>query len=413
MRWVLPNTVRKVVLQLPNGHKIYLRNKLTEYVEGESDLVKRASQYVAFYDDVPDEELRLAFAMFHVQLNQLFAYLNSRIQNGHYTAHESRKLLYWMDEIHQMQTNLSNTESDFQILADYQKVIRICESFLQRSGGSPIPNGVERITLIQAAPIFQLKTMAVVERNGRRSFFPTTPVGSGSYASVHKYYDAHYQRFFAIKRANKDLTATEIERFRKEFDTMKSLNSPYVIEVYNFNEEHHEYTLEYADTTLKEYITTNNNRLNIAERGSLVRQVFRAFDYIHRKGFLHRDISTNNVSLKNYDGLIIVKVSDFGLVKLPDSMLTRPDTEMKGHLNDPKLADVGFNQYKMHHETYALVRLVYFIMTGRSQTSGFTNPAYRAFVTKGLSDNMDDRYNGVKDTQLAFETMFQRLSAQP
>ncbi len=395
-----------------DGHKIYLRNKLKEYADRESGLVQRASKYADFYDDARDEDLRTAFAIFHEQFNNLLGYLNLRIQKGHYTAHESRELLYWIDEVWQMQTNLRGTDDEFEMVPYYETVLGTCQSFLQSSGGSPIPDEMERIALVEGQPIFNLKTAAVVERHGRRSLFPTTLVGSGSYASVHKYYDEHYHRFFAIKRANKDLTNVEFKRFRTEFEIMKKLNSPYVIEVYDFDEGNRQYTMEYADKTLKEYIAANNNSLKFTDRVALVRQFFRAFKYIHSKGVLHRDIGISNVLLKIYDGVTVIKVSDFGLVKLPESTLTRSDTEMKGHLNDPKLSLVGFNRYTMQHETYALVRLVYFIMTGRMQISDFSHPAYRAFVSKGLSDNLQDRYADVKGMQSAFEAVLQSMSAE-
>lgn len=70
---------------------------------------------------------------------------------------------------------------------------------------------------------------------------------------------------------------------------------------------------------------------------------------------LHRDISTKNVLIKIYDGIKVIKISDFGLVKIPWSELTKSGTEVKGYLNDPKLSIGGFKHYEMRHETYALV----------------------------------------------------------
>jgi serine/threonine protein kinase len=100
-------------------------------------------------------------------------------------------------------------------------------------------------------------------------------------------------------------------------------------------------------------------------RINLVRQVFRAFSCINSKGVLHRDISTTNILLKIYDALVVVKVSDFGLVKQKDKKLTSQNTEIKGILNDPKLEMLGFNNYEIRHETFALTRLVYFVITGK------------------------------------------------
>lgn len=59
-----------------------------------------------------------------------------------------------------------------------------------------------------------------------------------------------------------------------------------------------------------------------------INQIFRAFEYIHENIGLHRDISTTNILLKKYDNdLLVIKVSDFGLVKLKNSTLTSDNME--------------------------------------------------------------------------------------
>lgn len=80
---------------------------------------------------------------------------------------------------------------------------------------------------------------------------------------------------------------------------MKRLNSPYVIEVYNFDEENHQYIMEYADETLDSHISKYNGGLSLNDRVGLIRQIFQAFIYINSKDILHRDISTKNILLKN------------------------------------------------------------------------------------------------------------------
>jgi len=65
------------------------------------------------------------------------------------------------------------------------------------------------------------------------------------------------------------------------------------------------------------------------------------------------------------DGSKIIKVSDFGLVKLRDSSLTSKGSSIKGTLNDPALNIVGFKNYETRHEVYALAQVVNFILSGR------------------------------------------------
>lgn len=59
-------------------------------------------------------------------------------------------------------------------------------------------------------------------------------LGEGSYARTFQYTDPFYNKNFVVKSAKPNLTEKELTRFRREFDEMKRLHSPYVVEVYNF-----------------------------------------------------------------------------------------------------------------------------------------------------------------------------------
>lgn len=84
--------------------------------------------------------------------------------------------------------------------------------------------------------------------------FELKMIGEGSYAKVFRYRDEFYNKFFVLKRAKNDLNDKELERFKREFDVMNELKSPYVLEVHRYDEEKNEYYMEYADETLKKFI---------------------------------------------------------------------------------------------------------------------------------------------------------------
>jgi len=381
------------------GNIVYLNNKMEELIERFGD--EKINRYIEFYSDMPDV-LREFFSLCHFEVNRLLKYMNSRINNGHYTADESRDLIYFIDEIKTVQSNLRDSQYNFTLISDYTERLAECEEFLQSSGGSKIPHGFNKINLKENEPIFHLQSSITVAKVGKKVTYPTKAIGEGSYASVHKYKDEYYNRFFVIKKAFKNLTDKEYERFRIEFEEMKKLNSPYVIEVYRFDEENHQYIMEYADETLDSYISKNNSNLDIRDRIGLVKQILKAFIYINNKGVLHRDVSTKNVLIKEYEGLNVIKVSDFGLVKRLESNLTSKNTELKGSLNDPKLELLGFSNYEVRHETYALTRLIYFVMTGKKTLGTFKSKEFELFIRKGIADNIDERYKNVEELQKAF-----------
>ena len=187
----------------------------------------------------------------------------------------------------------------------------------------------------------------------------------------------------------------EIARFKQEFDVLKSLQSPYVVTVYSYNDSQNEYTMEYMDESIYEYIRRKNATLSLADRKSIIAQVCKGLSYIHSKGLLHRDISLTNVFIKHYEDVDVVKIGDFGLVKLPDSTMTSLQSELKGSLNDPDLIHVGFSNYEICHETYALTRLCYYILTGRTNVEKQRDGAIKRFWIKGTSTDRAVRFQSV------------------
>ena len=83
--------------------------------------------------------------------------------------------------------------------------------------------------------------------------------------------------------------------------------------------------------------------------------------------------------LKIYDDAIVVKIADFGLVKLINSDLTSVNTQFKGYFNDPGLVVEGFDNYNILHETYALTRILYFVLTGKTNADK-AEPFLRDFI---------------------------------
>lgn len=77
-----------------------------------------------------------------------------------------------------------------------------------------------------------------------------------------------------LKREKDDLDKKELERLKREFEVMKELKSPYILEVYRYDEEKNEYYMEYADETLKKFIEKNNSILTIKKRREIARRVF-------------------------------------------------------------------------------------------------------------------------------------------
>ena len=89
---------------------------------------------------------------------------------------------------------------------------------------------------------------------------------------------------------------------------------------------------------------------------------------------------------------------------LSESELTSANTEFKGYFNDPSLITEGFDSYSILHETYALTRILYYVLTGKSKTE---NPPenVRAFVERGLNSNKAVRFKDVDELRKAFQSI--------
>lgn len=386
---------------MPINIQYFLKQKFEQYQLNE------VVRTIELYNNISNQYQQNLFAILHQEFNRLFNFMYSK-SNGHFNAAESRQLMDYIKLYEDMEYVLKNTELSFKINDEYKNLINECKKFLVSSGGSTIPTDLIHVRLIDYGPIFfMMRTINIKRENIEEKRYPIKLIGEGSYAQVFKYKDEFYDKDFVIKRAKKDLNGKELERFKKEYLTMKELKSPYVLEVYRYDDEKKEYYAECANQTLYDYISKNNDKIKAETRKSIAYQVFKAFSYIHSKGYLHRDISLTNILLINYDDVIVVKISDFGLVKEKESNLTSIDSEVKGSLNDNYLSIIGFKNYSIEYETYALTRLILFIMTGKKNIEKIENKKIKDFVMKGTDRDIQKRYKSVEEMKEYFNKTFE------
>lgn len=365
-----------------------------------------SNEYEDLYEQIGNEKLKMLFSTLHAKLINLFDSMNQRLptaeMSAHFWADPSRELIQSIEIIESLERSLKKSEYAFSVDEYYRDKLSFCKTFLHKSGGSPIPPNTDKMELYYTIPIFSSQNSIVIESQKTASDLKL--IGEGSYAQVYSYFDSFYVKTFALKRAKKNLTKKELDRFKREYDQMKILKSPYVLEVFGYNEGNKEYVMEYMDAPLDEYISINNTKLSFQEKSRLGLQIIKAFSYIHSKNLLHRDISPKNILLKKYDDVVVVKIADFGLVKVVDSNLTSLNTNFKGYFNDPNLVVEGFDSYDILHETYALTRILYYVLTGRTNTNN--GPEYiRSFIEKGLNSDKYFRFKSIDEVGQAFQSI--------
>ena len=140
--------------------RLLLKDFLTNHNDYEYNQV-----YLEIYDDY-DEIFQKVFSYFHERMNALFDFMNHKSGiNGHYNADDSRELITIIDELREIKKGLRNTEYDFDINKSYIEQIKFVQTFLQNSGGSPIPENYKKFDLVKYEPIFSLKNKDISLNN--------------------------------------------------------------------------------------------------------------------------------------------------------------------------------------------------------------------------------------------------------
>ena len=366
---------------------------IKDYVERFAPRID-GEKYLRLYED-QDPNIQKVYAYFHQQFNSLFEFLNQKnAVNKHYNADESRQLIDLIQEFEEFQYEMKQVGHEAVLTTVYREAIKYCNSFLSSSGGSTIPETYVPISIIKYEQILE-QTSKAIKVAGRSAAYGLTMIGQGAFSVVQRYKDPFYNRYFAVKQAKKTSTDRELARFKNEYEILSKLNFPYILEVYSYDENKNSYVMEHCDSTLRDYISQNNNKLKFLSRKRIALQFLYGINYLHIRSILHRDVSYGNVLIKKYDyGAATVRLSDFGLIKEDESDFTKTDTDIKGTIIDPALE--RFKDYNVQNEIYAVGFILNFIFTGKQNlTSGDTE--VNKVIIKCTDRNPELRYKDVTE----------------
>lgn len=356
--------------------------------------------YCKLYNVVDKQEtsrelLDLYFASKHQQLNNLLIFMNSRINGSkYYTANESRNLISLIKELDIFEKNAKMTKYEFVLVKEYKDRLTEYKDFLS-PGGTKIPEDAKPTDIIKYEKIFLMQDVIDVPFKETR-VTNLKYLGEGSFASVHSFIDPMLNIKFAKKKLlkKKEIKDKDILRFKREYEKMHSLNSPYLVKAFTYDELDQSYIMEYCENSLKDFIKKRNSTLKFSVRKNLAMQFLNALKYIYSKGILHRDLSYNNILIKEYDDVFVVKLSDFGLMKDVNDKITDTDSSLKGTFLDPCLSD--FKQYEFINEEYSIGFMLVYIFCGRTNMDKI--PSYLKKIALNCTSNeLDKRYKTIDE----------------
>ena len=174
-----------------------------------------------------------------------------------------------------------------------------------------------------------------------------------------------------------------LQRFEREADVLRRLASvaspnPNIVRFYDYGAflasarkqtvELPFIALEHVDgQTLSEVIRAHGGfGLPIARVRRLMRQVARALHAVHEQRIVHRDLKPSNILLAQQAGQEIVKVTDFGLVKLPDLTANKTISIAGASLGyaPPEQYEMGNNRVGAQTDVFSFASVLYEVLCG-------------------------------------------------
>lgn len=354
-----------------------------------------SDKYLRLYEG--DDVISLGLASLHEELDRHIKFMNGKAPNGssgHFNAENSRELISLIGEINSLKSAVRRAGSTLTLEESYEKFIDSADDWLIATNGSPIPAGLTPIEIKRHEPVFVFGEETVLKIDQREDV-ALKMEGEGSFARVHSFEDPAYGIKFARKTLKKGASEDDTERFRKEFEIMSNLSFPYILQVYKYDHVKISYTMEYCENTLHDYVKERNGQdsFDMATRRRVALQFLHGLNYLHLMGFSHRDLSYKNILLKRYgSGAVVVKLSDFGLVKDHSSDYTRTGVEIAGSIVDPALRD--FKEYAPINDIYAAGFILSYIFGGRQNLMS-DGSAMSKIVHKCSHTRPEERYKSV------------------
>jgi len=164
----------------------------------------------------------------------------------------------------------------------------------------------------------------VEDRIYGRRYRATEKIGSGGMAEVFKAVDEVLGRTVAVKVMHPRYAAdpTFAARFRQEAQAAANLQSPYVVNIYDWGQDGDTYyiVMEHVRGTDLKSIIEQKGALDSKRVAEIGAQVCSALSVAHGYDVIHRDIKPHNIMVTP-DGS--VKVMDFGIARAGNTTMTQ------------------------------------------------------------------------------------------
>ncbi|CAI2385690.1 unnamed protein product [Moneuplotes crassus] len=185
------------------------------------------------------------------------------------------------------------------------------QKFLSSKAGEalqqPPSNGMHQNTKME--PI-QSSKPSITEEDPDEVFEILECIGRGSYGEVYKAINKKTGITYAVKKC---LVSADYESLKKEIRILRECKSRYIVGYHDSYIKGEELWLviEYCNAgSVNDLIKFADHNLTETEIATIIKDVLKGLDYMHKRKMIHRDIKAGNILL-NREGL--VKIADFGV----------------------------------------------------------------------------------------------------
>lgn len=217
-------------------------------------------------------------------------------------------------------------------------------------------------------------------------------VADGGMGRVYEARDIDDDIRVAIKVLHPEVARDPIalERFRREFEISRDLPHAHIVEVFDFEQTgQNQYimVMEFLDGEELRALLKRETRVGPAKMVRILAQVAIGLDEAHRRQFVHRDLKPDNLFLCDTEAGPIVKILDFGSVRINKNRQMSKLTSLGTTIGSPFYMSPeqaqGAESLDHRADVFALGAIAYESLTGEVPFSGANGPAILlAILTK-------------------------------
>ncbi|CAD8061413.1 unnamed protein product [Paramecium primaurelia] len=238
-------------------------------------------------------------------------------------------------------------------------------------------------------------------------------LGRGKFSDVHMAIDNRTGLVFALKIIKKQTVIEHemSEQLAREIVIQSKLSHPNIVKMFgqSYDQQYIYMMLEYCNNgeLFQHQYKQPNKRFSEKEASNLIMQILSAIQYMHKQGFMHRDLKTENILLSlNY-----IKLCDLGCVREIPKFEDRRNTfcGTVDYIAPEVIKDEGYDE---RCDAWQIAILAYELVAGNTPFSefprddevimenilknkfdlpNFFSPALKDFVKSGLQQSPDQR----------------------